>query len=121
MPVLNPLRLFRNLKDKQFLVPAMFEREVSVIVKFRPDRRKEQSFVREIGELLPEIRQLRGCLHFDLYRSIDSRDWFIHQLWENQQSYDNYWHSPEASRLRAMLNERSTSQAERWRLDAIPL
>jgi len=99
----------------------MFEREVSVIVRFRPDRRKEQSFVREIGELLDNIRQLRGCLHFDFYRSIDTRDWFIHQLWENQQSYDNYWHSPEASRLRAILNEGSTSRAERWRLDAVSL
>jgi len=97
----------------------MLEKEVSVIVKFRPDGRSQEALIREIGKLLSEIRQQRGCLHFDLYRSVGNRDWFLNQTWENQQAYAQYQHSPQASQLRVLLDERSTSASEQWQLDAI--
>lgn len=97
----------------------MIGKEVSVIVKFCPDGRSQEALIREIGKLLSEIRQQRGCLHFDLYRSVGHREWFLHQTWENQQAYAQYQNSPQASRLRVLLNERSTSRSEQWQLDAI--
>jgi quinol monooxygenase YgiN len=99
----------------------MFVKEVALIVKFRIDKRNQESLIRELGKLLPDIRQQRGCLHFDLYRSVDSRDWFLHQTWESQQTYTHHQHSPQATRLRQLLDERSASRPEQWQLDAVPL
>lgn len=97
----------------------MVGKEVSVIVKFRPDGRSQEVLIREIGKLLSEIRQQRGCLHFDLYRSVGNREWFLHQTWEDQQAYAQYRHSAQASLLRVLLDERCASGSEQWQLDAI--
>lgn len=99
----------------------MVRKEILVVVKFRPGKRTQEGVIRAIGNLILDIRQQRGCLHFDLYRSENNRDWFVHQIWEDQQAYEYYQHSPQASRLRVALKEQTTVSLEQWRLEVVSL
>lgn len=95
----------------------MSAKEISVVIRFRSNHRKEDELLREMKSLLCETRHQRGCLNFDLYRSVKGRDWFLLQTWEGEQSFLEYGNSVQAARLRAFLNEHTDWQ--RWQLEPV--
>lgn len=95
----------------------MAEKEILVVIKFRLDRRKEREFLAGIKPLLCEMRQQRGCLLFDLYRAVKGRDSFLLETWEGEPVFREHAQSPQAARLRALLNEHT--DWEQWRLEAV--
>ena len=95
----------------------MAEKEISVVIKFRLDRRKESGFLGDIKPLLCEVRQQRGCLLFDLYRALKGRDWFLLETWESEPAFTEHKQTPQAARLRAFLNEHT--DWEQWQLEPV--
>jgi quinol monooxygenase YgiN len=95
------------------------EREVVVLVKFRPRATGKELIQNEILQLLPFVRRQSGCLHFDLYRSANASDWFLHQVWMSGEAYERYQHSQEAGQLRAILQRRTSTSPKEFQLNRL--
>jgi quinol monooxygenase YgiN len=97
----------------------MPDAEVSLIVKFKPTKKHQKPLAAQLLKLVENIRCQPACLHFDVFRSVDDRNWFIYQVWESREALERYQHSFEATQLRLLLHESTASPSEEWRLDAL--
>ncbi len=80
----------------------------------------EDLLLPQIGSLVEVIRQVSGCLAFDLYRLIGSPETLaLQETWESEEAYRGYSLSALQGQLASLFGHYVTRPAQAWQVEEI--
>ncbi len=80
----------------------------------------EDLLLPELESLIEVIRQIEGCLAFDLYRLSESRQTLVlHETWETEEAYRGYALSPLPRQLASLFVHYVAQPPQTWQVEEI--
>ena len=80
----------------------------------------EDLLLPELESLIEVIRQIEGCLAFDLYRLSERRQTLVlHETWETEEAYRGYALSPLPRQLASLFVHYVAQPPQTWQVEEI--
>jgi quinol monooxygenase YgiN len=73
----------------------MADKKVTVVARIKAKKGMEETFNQELMALVAPTRSEKGCINYDLYRSIDDRSVFMfYENWVSKEDLDKHLAMP---------------------------